>query len=45
MYFLHFKPLMGDKRAMEEAVQTTVTDAAPADCTQRILEISSRVFA
>ena len=44
MYFLHFKPLMGDKRAMEEAVQTTVTDAAPADCTQRILEISSRVF-
>ena len=44
MYFLHFKPLMGEKRALEEAVQTTVTDAAPADCTQRILEISSRVF-
>jgi cobaltochelatase CobS len=44
MYFLHFKPLIGNEQAMREAVQTTVVDAAPADCTHRIEEISARVF-
>lgn len=44
MYYLHYKPMMGNAEAMREAVNTTVIDSAPADNAERLRQIYERCF-
>ena len=44
MYYLHYKPMMGNEEAMREAVNTTVIDSAPADNAERLRQIYERCF-
>ena len=44
-YFLHLKDLMPDEnQAMKSAVETVITDRAPMDSKQRVVEIAQRCF-
>lgn len=44
-YFLHMKDLMPDEnQAMKSAVEAVITDRAPMDSKQRVVEIAQRCF-
>ena len=44
-YFLHMKDLMPDENsAMKSAVEAVITDRAPMDSKQRVVEIAQRCF-
>ena len=44
-YFLHMKDLMPDEnQAMKSAVEAVITDRAPIDSKQRVVEIAQRCF-
>ena len=44
-YYQHFTQFMSHSEAVDEVIETCVSDAAPADNQQRIAELSNRVFA
>ena len=44
-YYMHFNTFMPHSEAVDEVIETCVSDAAPADNQQHIKELANRVFA
>ena len=44
-YYMHFNTFMPHNEAVDEVIETCVSDAAPADNQQHIRELANRVFA